>query len=91
MELEFRMKLCVTELDFPGKLFVTQKNGPKMGQKQVFFEFIRKFNHYFFLNLVYKEILYLLYHCRNPLLGKNLVPEICAKMLSTNQIAVFLN
>ena len=36
MELEFHMKLCVTELDFPGKLFVTQKNEPKMGQKQVF-------------------------------------------------------
>ena len=39
-----------------------------------FFQFIGKFSHYFFLNLVNKEVLYyLLYSCRNPILGKNLV------------------
>ena len=63
----------------------------KMGQKQGFFEFIGKLSHYFFLNKVYKEILYLLYSCTNPILGKILLPEIWAKMLSTNQIAVFLS
>ena len=46
----------------------------------------------FFLNLVYKEVLqYLLYSSTNPIFGKSLVPEIWAKILLTNQIAVFLN
>ena len=57
---ETHMKLCVTELDFLGKFFLPPKlgkwpqNGPKTG---VFFEFIGKFSHLFFLNLVYEEIL----------------------------------
>ena len=34
---------------------------------------------------------YLLYSCAKPILGKNLVPEILAKMLLTNQIVKFLN
>ena len=64
------------------------KNWPKIG----FIGFIGKFSHCIFLNLVYKEIsYYLLYSCTNPMLGKNLVPEIWAKMLSANQIAGFLN
>ena len=64
------------------------KNGPKIG----LFGFIEKFSHCFFLNLVYKESsYYLLYTCANPILGRNLVPEIWAKMLSANQIAGFLN
>ena len=63
------------------------ENGPKIG----FFEFIGKFTHYFFLSLVCKESLYLLlYSFTNPILGKNLVPEIWAKMLLANQIAGFL-
>ena len=42
--------------------------------------------------MVYKESsYYLLYSCTNPILGKNLVPEIWAKMLSVNQTAGFLN
>ena len=68
------------------------ENRPKIGLKIGFFGFIGKFSHQFFLNLVYKESsYYLLYSCTNPILGKNLVPEIWAKMLSANQIAGFLN
>ena len=86
--LETHMKLCVTEPDFPGNFSPPNngENGPKIG----FFEFIGKLSHEFFLNLVYKEILqYLQYSCTNPILGKILVPEILAKMLLNNQIAVF--
>ena len=44
------------------------------------------------MNLVCKKSLhYLLFSCTNPVLGKNLIPEICAKMLLANQIAGFLN
>ena len=51
-----------------------------------------KICHYCFLNLVYKESsYYLVYSCTNPRLGKNLFPEILAKMLLANQIAGFLN
>ena len=68
----------------------------KMGQKWVkkigFFKFIGRFSHEFFMNLVDNESLYyLLYSCANPIFGKNLVPEIWAKMLSANQITGFLN
>ena len=43
-------------------------------------------------NLVDKESLYLLlYSCSNPILRKNLVPEIWAKIFSANQITGFLN
>ena len=36
--LETHMKLCMTELDFPGKFFCPKngENGPKMGQNQSF-------------------------------------------------------
>ena len=42
MVLETDMKLCVTEPDFPGKFFLGEKlgNGPKMGQKQGFFNLL---------------------------------------------------
>ena len=87
MVLETHMKLCMTEPNFAGKFFLPKKwgkwakNGPKTG----FLEFIGKLSHLFFLNLVYKEILqYLLYSCTNPIHGEILVPEIWAKMLSTN-------
>ena len=67
----------------------------KLGQswaKIGFFGFIWKFSHYFFLNLVYKEnSCYLLYSCTNPILGKNLFPEIWAKILLAYQIAGFFN
>ena len=42
--------------------------------------------------MVYKESsYYLLYSCTNPILGKNLVPEIWAKMVLVNQTTGFLN
>ena len=48
-------------------------NGPKTG----FLGSIGNLVITFFLNLVYKESsYYLLYSCTNPILGKNLVPEI---------------
>ena len=55
MVLETHMKLCVTEPNFPGKFFCPKnwENGPKMGQKTGFFEFIGKFSYQFFLNVVY--------------------------------------
>ena len=63
------------------------ENGPKLG----FLKFIGKFS-YFFLNSVYNEgFYYLLYSCTNLIFGKNLVPEIWAKMLSANQATGFLN
>ena len=36
--LETHMKLCVTEPDFPGKIFFPKnwENGPEMGQKRFF-------------------------------------------------------
>ena len=43
MVLETHMKLCMTELDFPGKFFCP-KNGEN-GPKTEFFEFIGKFSH----------------------------------------------
>ena len=45
--LETHMKLCVTEPDFPVKNFCPEnwENGPKMGQKQGFFEYIEQFCH----------------------------------------------
>ena len=76
---------------FFGGKNIAQKMG-KMGQKQGFFEFIGKCSDWFFLNLVYKVILYyLLYSCTNPIFRKNRVPEIWTKMLLANQIAGFFN
>ena len=64
-----------------------------MGQKQGFLNLLRNLVFFFlFLNLVDKESLfYLLYSSTNPILRKNLVPKIRAKMLSVNQIAGSLN
>ena len=54
------------------------------------FEFIEKFGHYFFLNLVYNESLYhSLYSCVNPTFGKILVLEIWVKMPLAIQITGF--
>ena len=81
------------EKDFLKKIFLHRKWGKwtKNGQQIGFFKFIGKFSH-FLLNLVYNERLYyLLYSCTNPIFGKNLVPEIWAKMLLANQITGFLN
>ena len=73
---------------FLGKWEKCAKNGPKRG----FFEFIEKFSHSFFLNLVHKESLYyLLYSCSNLVLGKNVFPELWVKMLVVNQIAGYLH
>ena len=64
MVLEIHMNLCVTEPDFPEKFFFYPKNwenGPKMSQKQGFFEFIENFCHEFLQNLFYnKNLFYLL-------------------------------
>ena len=61
----------------------------KMGQEWAkigFFVFTGKFNQ-LFLNFIYKESsYYLLYYYTNPILGKNLVPKIWAKMLLANQM-----
>ena len=74
---------CVVVRD--RQIFFIKKFYPRNwenGSKIAFFGFIGKFSDYFFLNLVYKESLfYLLYSSTNPWLGKNLVPEIWAKML----------
>ena len=78
------MLLCVTEPDF-------FKNGSKVDQKLGFLDLLENLV-IFFLTLVCKESsYYLLYSCTNPILGKNLVPEILAKMFSASQIAGFLN
>ena len=76
-----------------GWIFFKKKIVPKigeMGQKWAN-GLIRKFSHYFFLNLAYKESYYFLYSCSNPILWKNLVPEIWARMFLANQVAGFLN
>ena len=71
--LDAHVLLCEARPYFWKKSFCPQnwENGPKSG----FFEFIGKISH-FFLNLVYKENLYLLYCCTNPILAKNLISEI---------------
>ena len=44
MVLETRMKLCMTEPDFPEKYFCPKnyENGPKMDQEQGFLNFLKK-------------------------------------------------
>ena len=46
MVLETHLTLCVTELDFPGKFFLSQKLGKcaQNGTETGFFEFIGKFS-----------------------------------------------
>ena len=57
-----------------------------------FFEVIEKFGHYFFWNLIYNESLYfLLCSCTNLISWNKSVLKKWAKILSTNQIARFLN
>ena len=46
MVLENHMKLCMTEPDFFENVCPQNwENGPKMDQKQGFFEFVEKFGH----------------------------------------------
>ena len=47
MLLETHMKLCMTDPDFPGNIFLPQKWGKwtKSGPKTGFFEFIGKLSH----------------------------------------------
>ena len=67
---------------FRKNFFLPPKWG-KWAKNRFLFEFIEKFRRWLFY--------YLLHCCTNPILGKNLVPEI-AKMLLANQIAAgFLN
>ena len=72
MMLETHMRLCVTEPDFPEKIFSQKlgkwtKNGPKTG----IFEFIEKFGHSFLLNLFYNENqYYFLCSYSNPMFWK---------------------
>ena len=85
--------VCNSQI-FWKNLFCPQnwKNGPKMGQKQGFLEFIEKFDHQFLLNLFNNEnFYYMLCSCTNPMFEKIFVPEIWAKMFSANQIAQFFN
>ena len=80
MLLETHMNLCVTQPDFP------EKFDTKNGQKTEFFEFSETFCHDILLNLFYNQNFhYLLCFCTNPIYGKNLIPEIWAKMFSANQ------
>ena len=83
MVLETFMKLCVTA-EFSGKFFLPPKIG-KMDPKWSKTEFFGKLVHQFLQNLICNENLYyLLCFCKNLLFGKNLVPEIWAKMFSAN-------
>ena len=86
MLLETYVVLCMTE-----PICLKEKNFSQKMKKRVkcSFEFIGKFS-LCSLNFVYNENLhYLLCSCANPIFGKNLVPEIWAKMLSASQIAGF--
>ena len=75
MMLETHVVLCLTT-----GVFKRKKNCP---QYYDFLNLLENLVISFFLNLVYKESLYyLLYSCTNPILGKNLIPEIWTKMLS---------
>ena len=68
MVLENHMKLYLTKPDFLKK--------KKEWAKNRFFKSIEKK----ILNLVYDESYYLLYPYTSPIFGKNLVPQIWAKM-----------
>ena len=83
---------CASQSQIFWKNFLCSQDGQKRG----FFEIIGKFGHSFFLNLSYnlfcsETLSYYLCSCTNPILGKNLVPEIWTKMISANHIAGFLN
>ena len=87
MALETHIKLFVTAACFEKKNCL--KNGPKIG---VFFNLLKNFVvilsefGLFFQNLVICSL-----PSQNQGFGKNLAPEIWAKMLLVNQIARFLN
>ena len=90
MVLLAHVMLCMTELDFLKKNIFTPEMG-KMCQKLGLLNLLENLV-ILFLNLVSNENLYyLLYSRLNPIVGKNLVPEIWAKILSSSQIAGFSN
>ena len=68
---------------------------PKIGAETGFYyfiEFIKKSGYLLFVNLAVDESLYyMLCFCTKTISGKNLDPEIWAKMLLASQIAGFLN
>ena len=94
MVLESHVKLCLTEPDFLGKIFLPPELGKwaQNGSETGFFQFVGKFGHQLLLNLIYNENLYyFLCSCTNPIFEKILVPEIWAKMFSANQITGLSN
>ena len=75
---------------FFGFFFFPSKNGenePKTGFLGSIWNLVITFSWIWSL----KKVHYLLYSCTNLILGKNLVPEIWAKMLLANEIAGLLN
>ena len=94
MELKAHIVLRMTGVEFlENKFFAEKKKKNRKNRPKIrIFEFIGKFRYCYFLNLIYKERLYiLLYCCANIILGKNVVSKISAKMFSANQIEEFLN
>ena len=90
---------CGFVLDWAGFFFKKNfcpknwENEPKNEQKIKFLWIYYKicplrFFRIWSIKKVYKE---LLYSCTNPILEKNLIPDIWAKMLLTNQSVAFLN
>ena len=75
------------------KFFEKNIFAQKVGQKWAKNRFLNLLENLvinFFLNLGYNESLYyLLYSCTNSIFGKNLFPEMWAKMLLANQITGF--
>ena len=98
MQLFYHLTCYLWFCVWQSQIFWRKKNCPKYGEiglrwagNRVFW-IIKKFSLLFSLNLVYNESFYYLqYSCTNSIFGKNLVPEIWAKMLLVNQIAGFLN
>ena len=55
-------------------------------------DIIKNFGLWFLLNLFYNgNLYYLLWCCTYPIFGKNIVPDVSAKILSANQTVAFLN
>ena len=90
MVLETHTKLCVTS---SGKLFFCLsiwENGPKLGQKQGFFQFIERFSHSFLLNFLYDEIwYYLLCSCTNPILENFCSWDMDQSVLRQSECTIF--
>ena len=69
MVLEAHVLLCLTARFLKKSFFAPKME--KMCKNRVFWIYLKIF-HYFFLNLVYKKVYYLLYSCANPIFEKNL-------------------